>query len=329
MRRSGRIDITAMALEAIHHGGGTLGNTQLLRMQEVVLKDGSVGRVPYISGNSFKHLIRDGAARFALEAMGVGDGQLTKPVVDLLFSGGHLTKGGAAVDMTTARQLADLFPMLSLCGYSAGNMMVGSRINVDNLHLVCSENHWRVPGELTILRHVDKPAGNYLAEEFGTRHEALRQPHVAQLLLFEERAAEDAKRSDTARKKTPAKVEGSSQMIFDFQVIRPGAMLWGGITFTELSPGELLALRSGLSRACQGAHHDGGFLFRLGAKGSVGLGLVSMRFRGALRAVETPAFEESDALLPAIAGDDGLESYAAGLRERREEILELLAQAVA
>jgi len=84
---TGRIDITATAIDSIHHGGTTAGNTQLLRTQDIILPDGTEARIPYISGNSFRHKIRAAGARHALDVMGITTG-LSKPVVDLLFSGG-------------------------------------------------------------------------------------------------------------------------------------------------------------------------------------------------------------------------------------------------
>ena len=120
---SGTLIFTAVAMDPIHHGAGTEGNTQLLRMQDLVLDDGTPARVPFISGNSIKHQIRAGGVKFALKAMAVQAGTLTKGVVDLLFSGGALTKSGSAVNLSQARDLAALFPILSVCGYAAGNFM--------------------------------------------------------------------------------------------------------------------------------------------------------------------------------------------------------------
>src|SRR5690606_24279007 len=147
MRLTGKIDIRATALEPIVHGAGTSGNTQLLRMQEIVY-DGVPCRVPFVSGNSVKHRLRAAAVQYALDAMGVEDHTLTKAEVVLLFSGGHLSKGGAAIDLEQCRKLEGLLPPLSLCGYSAGNTMTESKIRVSHLHVVCRENAWRLPDDL-------------------------------------------------------------------------------------------------------------------------------------------------------------------------------------
>lgn len=335
MYRSGRINIIGTALDAIHHGAGTSGNTQLLRVQEIVQPSGDRARVPFISGNSFKHIIRDGAVRFALDAMQVPDGSLSKPVVDLLFSGGHLSKSGASVDLSTARRLSQMFPVLSLCGYSAGNFMTASKLRVDNFHLVCAENSWRAPRGVSAPL-LEKRSGHFRTEGFGTRHEALRSPHVAKLLEHHGVSAHaDAMAKKKASKKATAKASGSSQMIYDYEVICAGAELWGGIWFEDLSPKELVAFRSGLSYACQGLTGDGRFIFRLGAKASVGLGRVAMKITGALRdVVSAPAHTPDEALLPELARDEheahseALQAYAQELRENREDIVSLLHEAV-
>ncbi len=322
-RSTGKLAMHAIALDPIHHGAGTSGNTQILRVQEIVLEDGSPARVPFISGNSVKHLIRDGAVRFALEAMQVPDGALSKHVVDLLFSGGKLTKASGAVRLARAREIAELFPALSLCGYAAGNYMAASKLRVDHLHLLCVENQYRAPDVLADRPALGVRAGAYRGEEFGTRHEASRLPHVARVLALPDAATQAAKLGQRDEGTKGAKVL-DSQMIYDFQVIKAGAELFGAIHFEDLSPAEMTALRTGLARACEGMHGDR-YVFRLGAKGAVGFGRVAIRFSGTARQIDAPDYGPSDAALPAKAGDD-VARYAAQLRERNDEILATLEQ---
>lgn len=331
---SGRLDLTVTALDHIHHGAGTSGNTQLLRTQDIVLPDGTPAEVPFISGNSIKHMIRDGAVRFALDTMQVPRGSLSKAVVDLLFSGGHLSKGGSSLNLEQARQVAELCPALSLLGYSAGNWMSGSRIQVDNLHLVCVENAWRVPTSLADSGHAQRSQFAMRSEEFGTRHEASRQPHVARMLASEERKALEGAVSKAKEKRDAGgaveKREGSSQMIFEFETVKAGSKFWGAIVYHDLSPMELAALKSGLSYACKGRHGDEEFIYGIGAKNSVGWGRVAIAFRNAWRKVDVPELHEDTALLPvagdydAQAADPEMAAYVGHLRDRREEIVALL-----
>lgn len=331
MYTTGRIDIVATALDPIHHGAGTSGNTQLLRTQEIVTPAGDPAKVPFISGNSLKHMVRDGAARFALDAMGVPDGTLSKAACDLLFSGGTLSKGGGSIDLATARDLAGLFPALSLCGYAAGNFMQGSKLRVDHLHLVCAENAWRAPEAVAGLPMSEKRAGAFRGEAFGTRHEATRLPHVARRLALEDRT--DQATTLAARSKATGKPPKSdtTQMIYDFEVVKPGSVFTGAMSFTDVTDAEMAALRSGLSYACEDSRGDA-FVFRVGGKVAVGYGRIEFRFTGAIRAVTAPAFSPSTAMIPAVhrdyaSQDPAFDAYVDHLRSNRDEILEAIAQA--
>lgn len=328
MRQSGKISIAAMALEALHHGAGTEGNTQVLRRQEVVTPGGEISLVPFISGNSIRHMLRDAGVRYALDAMGVADGCMSKGMVDLLFSGGSLG-GKTTVTMQRARRVADLFPLLSVLGYSAGTRIQPGKIEVQHLHLVCSENAHRMPPsdhEPALLRQ----AGSYTGEEFGTRHDVARLPYAQRLLGAPKPVAEDAAKPRTKQPKD----DDSTQMIFDWETILPGAQFWGGMTYRDLSERELDALRSALSYACEGMHADGGYLFRVGAKRGAGHGLMSWRLSGSVRSVSAPASTPSDAMLPSITAKDdaaggSLSAYAESLRAGASEILRELEEIAA
>jgi hypothetical protein len=321
-RISARIDIVATALEPIHHGAGTSGNTQLLRTQDIVLPDGRHVRVPFISGNSIKHMIRDAGSRFAIEAMGIQDGSLTKGVTDLLFSGGALTKIGSSLNLASGRKLEDMFPLLGLCGYSAGNTMTQSKIRVNNLHLVCEENAWRAPGSLQGHEAMKLRAGDLRSEEFGTRHESSRRPYVAKMLVGGE------KDRLNALAESPEKGD-SAQMIYDYEIIKPGSVFWGSLYFDDITEMEQAAFKSALSTACEGRGPDGGFLFRVGAKSSIGCGLVSMILTGQIKEpVRAPGYTETKDLVCLDTQAD-LVAYTKHLHDNSEEIAKTLTAVMA
>ena len=327
-RITGRLDIDCTALDPIHHGAGTVGNVQMIRVQPIVLDDGSEARVPYISGNSIKHMIREGGARFALEALGIGDGELTKGMIDLLFSGGGLTKGGSAVNLAKARELERLFPLLPVLGYSAGNTMTASKLRVDHLHLVCRENLWRMPEQLRALPVASRQAGSLRSDEFGTRHDALRSPQVAAMLESETRRLIEADRSTKAGDKgVSEKALASSQMIYEFEAIMAGSRFWGGIEFRDLSPVEVGALQSAIGRASAGVHGDC-HVFHIGAKSSIGFGRVAIRFAGELRHIERLKTDPADAI--AVFGEANaptIGAYVEHLRQHRADLLAALREA--
>jgi len=323
MSHTGRIDIRAIALDAIHHGAGTDGNTVTLRRQEVLLPDGSIDTVPFVSGNSIRHLIRDGGVRFALEAMGIAPNSLSKPVVDLLFSGGSLG-GKASMTLAKARRIAELFPVLSLLGYSAGTRITGGRVEVWHLHLVAEQNLFRRPEGISAEHPRWQVDGNaQVGSQFGTRHDAARIAHAAAYLAIEDQRKGQLI-ADAPKGKTKApKDESSTQMIYDWEVVLPGAEFSGGIVYRALKEGELSALASALSHACDGRAPDGGYLYRVGAKSGTGHGRMSWHFAGLQRPIATPAMVSSDVLLPAIA--DGhqarLDAYREHLAKHRDDIL--------
>jgi hypothetical protein len=291
-------------------------------MQDVMLPDGTVGRVPFVSGNSLKHVIRDGGMQFALEAMGVPAGSMSKAVVDLLFSGGALTKSGTAVNLAKARDIADLFPLLAVCGYAAGNFMQGSKIRVEHLHLACEENAWRVPASLRDAPQLRKRAATFRAEEFGTRHEPTKDPRVFALLEAGDRDARLRQLSGDLA--DGEKKQKSQQMLYEFQVVAAGSVWFGGLTFDDFSAMELAALRSALERASIGTSADGAPIYVIGAKASVGFGRMAFTFDGGLReTISPPQFSPAESIMPLgeKADTDAMSAYVAHLREHRDDIM--------
>jgi hypothetical protein len=293
---------------------------------EPVIYQGKLGRAPAISANSLKHWIRESAVRWALDAMQVDDGTLSKEVVYLLFSGGKLSAGGGSIDITRARKLAELFPVLTLCGYSAGNFMTASKLRVSALRLVCSENEWSLPEAVKSAPEANQRAALFLVEEFGTRHDPLKLPRARRVL-----ALEDAEDDDAARTKSLAKKKSSSiatdkprdslQMIYDFQCVARGSLWYGEIQYIDLSPLEVAALTSSLSFSCTGQLGDQ-YKFNLGARSSLGFGEFGVRFAGSIRSqVAAPQYSESELIAPRA---DSLTKYAEHLRENKQEIIEML-----
>jgi hypothetical protein len=325
MRITGRIDIRATAIEPIVHGAGTSGNTQLLRTQEIIF-EGAPTRVPFVSGNSIKHRLRAAAVQYALDAMGIDDHSFTKAEVDLLFSGGHLSKGGAAIDLAQCRALEELFPPLSLCGYSAGNTMTDSKLRVSHLHVVCRENSWRLPDDL-----LDHPAakirvGQIRIEEFGTRHDQANKQIGRRLLTAESDAKQVSKKKQALLNPGdgPAARGDSAQMIYDFGAIAAGSVLWGSIQVAELTELEQAALASAFHYAATDRRGDK-LVMGVGAKNSIGFGSIKVELRGQIR-VTPPQYTDGAALVH--TGDTLSARYQQHMRERKGEILDALRRAV-
>lgn len=192
----------------LHHGAGSSGNTALLRTQEVVQPDGTLAHVPFVSAASVRHGLRDALAWHLATTIGLES--ISKAAVDLLWSGGAVTKTGAETDLAMARRVEEFLPMLSLLGYAAQSDIVEGTLRASDLILVCQENDWRLPEPL----QGRKRAAAYRGEEFGTRHDIATSP-VARLV-----------------EQTGLVVDKTTQMIFATQVLLAGAQLYGELSLT-------------------------------------------------------------------------------------------------
>lgn len=245
------IDLTATA--PIHHGAGTSGNTALMRLQDIVLPDGTPAKVPFVSGNSIRHRVRAALAWLLIADAGIPEGSLSKACVDLLWSGGALTQAGAQTDLVSMRDRHALLPMLPLLGYSHGPDIVTGALRVTHVHLWCAENAWRMtdPGVPAV------PAADWLAEEFGTRHDVEGSAV--------DRIVEDAMLGGSTK---------TTQMIFDFQVVLPGSRWTLAMSTEAATPAEDDALAAALH-----AINTAGWT--LGAKTAQGYGSVTASLTGA------------------------------------------------
>jgi hypothetical protein len=213
------ITYTATLTSPLHHGAGTAGNTSLLRTQEVVQPDGTVAALPFLSAASIRHALRDRIAWHIARILDIEPGSLTKQAVDLLWSGGAVTSTGAETDLDLYRRVDDLLPSLTLFGYAARADITEGILRASDAILVCAENSFRLPAGLPQL---DQRAAVFRGEEFGTRHDVADSP-VARLV----QAAD-----------TLIGAPKTTQMIFDLQVLKPGAVLHGDITLTPAATGQ-------------------------------------------------------------------------------------------
>lgn len=283
---------TATLTSPLHHGAGTAGNTSLLRTAPVPQPGGTMVQVPFVSGNSLRHQLRDALAWHAAETLGVEKGSLSKPVVDLLWSGGALTKTGSVQNTEVIRRVDEVYPALTLLGYSAGADMVAGTVMVDNLNVVCRENMFRLPNRLVSTAEAGMRVAVMRGEEFGTRH--------------------DVAGTAVDRLIDPGEVlPATTQMIYDVQVLNAGTVLCGAVTLRRSATPEhrkvLLAALDLIMPA-----RDGYRELRLGAKTAVGYGTATAL-------IDLDSTEVAEAV----------EWWTGHLSARRDEILGLWRELVA
>lgn len=271
------------------HGAGNSGNTRLLRTQEVIQPDGTTTQVPFLSAASIRHGIRSSLAWRIADACW-SPGEMTKAQVDLLWSGGAISSTGAQVDLDLQRRVADLLPHLACLGYAARSDIYEGVVRVSDAILVCAENAWRTPDDVAATRQ--RRAAAYRGEEFGTRHDTASTP-----------AARMIQPPDTL---APVTVS-STQMIFDTQVLLPGAALYGTIGLTAAATAsQRVAVLAGI-----GLWAPGGVAF-LGASTHTGYGQATIDWRGTI--------DDDDLTAAVVDLDEHLARHRAEIRDLVDEV---------
>jgi hypothetical protein len=172
------IDGVIDLLEPLHHGGDEkTGSTPVLRaIDQYDEETGETVRVPFLSGNAIRGVLRRLAFRDLLAAIGY-DVQ-SKKLHHALFSGGALEKstgGEEGEDLAFRRRLRDSVPPLALFGASVGNQMLPSCLRVGHGRLVCRENAFALPPSLRDDKRALKSCREFTDISFATRRDDLRE----------------------------------------------------------------------------------------------------------------------------------------------------------
>lgn len=98
----------------------------------------SGGRLPVITGNSVRGILRDKLAAHLLETIGMS---VDKETFNVLFSGGNIS-GSTKNDVHRAKQVREHFPMISLLGGGLGTMIMSGNLVSGFVYPVCRESEF-------------------------------------------------------------------------------------------------------------------------------------------------------------------------------------------
>lgn len=243
-----RYEFLARAVDPIAHHEESLGNVSVFMRKRMVLPNGSVQKVPYITGDSIRHRAREASVYATLDAAGMlDDPKLTEGALRLLFSGGMVTgKGDASViNLDSFRELVNLFPPLALFGGCVDNRPLPGQLTVNEGNLVCSEtvhtapnwvHDWLTKNEYQVQTH-----RRMLEEVTRVRMDPALAPEKVKLLTGDHqvsvnrRLAASGRAHDTGETKEAEK-EKSSMMPRSFERIVQGALFWCGIEARTYTP---------------------------------------------------------------------------------------------
>lgn len=329
---SHRIEIILRAEQPIAHAEGTIGNTSVVMRRKVRLPNGRWTRVPYVTGDTLRHGLREAATYAYLEAAGLLDaGSLSEAALRLLFSGGMVL--GAASDtvkLDDERRWRELCPHLSLLGGCLGNRIIPGKIECGDAWLICEETAHLMPewiGPWAEERGIEpSPARPHIELVQRVRMDPTLSPGKRHLLTagatasVEQRLLDSATASerDDARGKAESK---STMMPFTYETLAAGSLFsWrlDARTHTEIERDALVVMISAfLANA------------KVGGKKGTGHGLVrAIEARGMHRRGAAPVSLDSIAL----EGDGTapeLARWMAHVRDRKDAIRSWLGTVVA
>jgi hypothetical protein len=283
--------------------------------------------VPYVTGDTMRHGLREAGAYALLEAAGLLEAQsLSEAALRFLFSGGMVMgAAGDVVRIDEERRMREVIPILPLLGGCVGNRIVPGKLEVGDAWLVCEETAHVLPQWVS-----DWMAEQETAQSGARAHVEMAQrvrmdPSLSpskRMLLTDGETAKVEQRllsSETASERGDskgAKAEKSTMMPFTYETVSVGSLFhWrlDAVTHSDLERDTLyVMLASFLARA------------RVGGKKGTGHGLLEpVHARGLERRATSPA--DLDAL--AVSGDaraPEIARFRAHVHDRRDAVREWL-----
>lgn len=309
------IEILFRNTSPVAHHSGTEGNLSILMRQEAILPDGSIASIPYITGDSLRHGLREGAADVMLEA--IGDPPLPESAIRLLYSGGIITGKGRVIKLDEFRDLSMLLPMLPVFGGCCDNRTVPGRLRVDDALPVCLETAHRVPE--WVRDQATLSADDLVEKKTRFRMDPSNSPRRrAQMSDVDREAAEERlSRSERASAEGDAAAREetkSTMMPRSYEAIKPGALFSWAVHLDVVVEADLQCLGSAIAAwATQG---------RVGGKQGTGCGRVEV--------VEAKSIELGTIRRQveewSIPGEEELGRYLDHLAEKSDDIAAALDQ---
>lgn len=168
---------TLTAVSEIHHGGDEqTGNVRLLRTVKTWSHaDGKIVRLPVISGNAIRGVLRRKLMADMLERIDYGPA--SSKLHHALYTGGVLESTGdtsGSLDLPARRKLVDALPPVALLGTAVLNDMVPGQLTVDFARPFCRETAWSLRKAGYDDPRLDSQARAFRDFTFTTRRDDLR-----------------------------------------------------------------------------------------------------------------------------------------------------------
>lgn len=244
-----RLDGTFELLSPLQHTGESISTDSYLNEAPILLPNGRIEEVFVYNGNAWRGQLRDCAARYMLNKLGIEGIQL--PAFHLLFSGGSIG-GKQSVDIEQARVFRKYLPIVSLLGGGVGNQLLAGKLCVCDSLPCCKETihltpHRFLPEHLLEYRHLT--CEKSFSRKDDSKDEQLRDSYLA-IEGAEQLAIEGTKK---------AKDDGpATQMRYTIELMIAGARLYTRIDCKDVTDIELGCLVSALDEFARAPYIGGG-----------------------------------------------------------------------
>lgn len=254
----------------LSHIGEAISTTSYLVEEPILQPDGEVEPVFSYSGNAWRGQLRDLAASYLLDQLGIQ--RLPLDAFHLLFSGGRIG-GEQQVDLEKARQYRRNIPMLAIFGGGVGNQILPGKLRVSNAYPLCVEALPVLP-EYLLERAVNVSYRSLTFEKSFSRKDDSKDdrlnhyagiglPEPGQMALLGDGGAEQ---------KTKKEKDGpADQMRMTAELLAAGSVLYTQIDCLDVTEVELGALVSALHRFSRSPH--------IGGQANKGHGRVALEYR--------------------------------------------------
>jgi len=269
-RTSLKLDGLITLKTSLVHSEIYLGVDAKFAREKVLINDTDTEWIPRLSGNAIRGRLRDLAATYYLDGLGLPTVPLK--LFYLLFSGGSLSRGESKVDLELKRNIGANVPLLSVWGCAIGNQMIHGRLKVGKAYPVARETERLLPER---FHSRPKPSvWELITEESMTRLDDVKDEWVS-------RYCKEMAQQEPLPKESPV------QMRYRVETLCPGTQLYHWFSLQWVTPVEIGCFLSALKRFQEHPF--------MGGMSAIGHGLVEMIY-GEQVVVSESRFELSDEL---------------------------------
>ncbi len=271
--RTIRLDGKITLLAPLSHIGESLGIDSYLSTDTIIGPDGQPVECFLYSGNSFRGILRDMAAKYLLDNLG----GVAVPVetFHLLFSGGSI--GGAqSLDIDQARAYRKMLPAFSIFGGGVGNQIMEGKLKIGSMYPLVRECQRVIPA-----KYRDEAAPSWKKwtyEKSYTRRDDSKQENMRKYIAEPDGLPAGPKQQglllgDVTEPTEPKKKEKdgpATQMRYTVELLAAGAVMYQRVYLQDMSDLELGAFVSAL--------HEFQKAPIIGGKGGTGHGLCEIEY---------------------------------------------------